>query len=87
MKHIIPVVLAVIIMAFLLVGCTKEGDDAFATGRFQVVEDHTGVTTRETILVDTETNVLYIWVREGYAGGLTPLLDGDGNVQFWNEKN
>jgi hypothetical protein len=52
-----------------------------------VVEDHTGATCRETIIVDTETNVLYLWVRSGYAAGLTPLLDGDGNVQFWNEKN
>lgn len=87
MKHIIPVVLAVIIMALLLVGCTEAGDDAFATGRFRVVEDHTGAMSRETILVDTETNVMYFWVRSGYAAGLTPLLDGDGNVQFWNEKN
>jgi hypothetical protein len=87
MKHIIPVVLAVIIMALLLVSCTKTGDDAFATGRFLVVEDHTGATCRETIIVDTETNVMYLWVRNGYAAGLTPLLDGDGNVQFWNEKN
>lgn len=87
MKHIIPVVLAVIIMALLLVSCTKTGEDAFATGRFLVIEDHTGATCRETIIVDTETNVLYLWVRSGYAAGLTPLLDGDGNVQFWNEKN
>jgi hypothetical protein len=31
------------------------------------------------IIVDTITGVNYLFVRDGYAGGLTPLLDGDGN--------
>ena len=84
---IFPVPAIPTFMALLLVSCTKTGEDAFATGRFLVIEDHTGATCRETIIVDTETNVLYLWVRSGYAAGLTPLLDGDGNVQFWNEKN
>ena len=32
------------------------------------------------ILVDRETGVNYMFYRSGYAGGLTPLLDKDGNV-------
>ena len=31
------------------------------------------------IWVDTETGVNYIFRCSGYAGGLTPLLDQDGN--------
>lgn len=31
-----------------------------------------------TVLVDKKTGVNYLWVSEGYAGGLTPLLDRDG---------
>ena len=30
------------------------------------------------ILVDTETGVNYVFRKDGYAGGLTPLLDKDG---------
>ena len=31
------------------------------------------------IWVDTETGVNYLFHQSGYAGGLTPLLDRDGN--------
>ena len=30
------------------------------------------------IIIDTETGVNYLFVQEGYAGGLTPLLDANG---------
>ena len=32
------------------------------------------------ILVDTETGVNYLIWKSGYAGGITPLLDSQGNV-------
>ena len=32
----------------------------------------------EIILVDRETGVNYLFVSQGYAGGLTPLLKADG---------
>ena len=32
------------------------------------------------ILVDTETGVNYLYVSEGYSGGVTPLLDREGKV-------
>ena len=32
----------------------------------------------EIILVDKETGVNYLFVSQGYAGGLTPLLKADG---------
>ncbi len=32
------------------------------------------------ILVDTETGVHYLIWKSGYAGGITPLLDSEGNV-------
>ena len=32
------------------------------------------------ILVDKETGVNYLLWSTGYAGGITPLLDSDGNV-------
>ena len=30
------------------------------------------------VIVDTETGVNYVFCCEGYAGGLTPLLDREG---------
>lgn len=30
------------------------------------------------IIVDKQTGVNYLWVKSGYAGGLTPLLDESG---------
>jgi len=32
------------------------------------------------IWVDTQTGVNYIYHRDGYSGGMTPLLDAKGNV-------
>jgi hypothetical protein len=31
-----------------------------------------------SIIIDAETGVNYMFVQEGYAGGLTPLLDKNG---------
>ena len=33
----------------------------------------------EQIIVDRLTGVNYLFVQSGYAGGLTPLLDRNGN--------
>lgn len=30
------------------------------------------------VIVDRETGVNYLWVKSGYCGGLTPLLDAQG---------
>lgn len=33
---------------------------------------------QKSVIVDKETGVNYLWIHDGYAGGLTPLLDADG---------
>ena len=43
----------------------KEGSSLSEAGRIQVI-------------VDKDTGVNYLWVMSGYAGGLTPLLEADG---------
>ena len=40
----------------------------YTQGKLSIVE----------IWVDQETGVNYLWHREGYSGGLTPLLDANG---------
>ena len=50
-----------------------------ANKRFEVKEIQ-GVLSTGKIIVDTQTGVNYLFWQEGYAGGLTPLLDRNGNV-------
>ena len=49
-----------------------------AKKRFEVVLEESGFTSSRKIYVDTVTGVNYLFVAEGYAGGLTPLLGSDG---------
>lgn len=37
-----------------------------------------GVMTVMEIWVDSETGINYLYHKDGYGGGLTPLLDRDG---------
>lgn len=50
--------------------------------RFQVLYTQ-GAMDVMRILLDTETGVQYLHVANGYAGGLTPLLDADGRPLKW----
>jgi len=50
-----------------------------ANKRFEV-KNTQGVLSSGKIIVDTETGVNYLFWQEGYAGGLTPLLNKDGSV-------
>ena len=48
--------------------------------RFEVVykEIRSAGLERRIIYVDKETGVNYLYIRNGYSGGLTPLLDANG---------
>jgi len=47
--------------------------------RFEVVfNEGSTLSTQETILVDRETGVAYLFVQTASGAGLTPLLDADG---------
>ena len=49
--------------------------------RFELVA-HEGSQLKDSgllqVIVDKETGVNYLWIKSGYAGGLTPLLNADG---------
>ena len=47
--------------------------------RFERIYEQGGM-SYTAILVDKETGVNYLVHQNGYAGGLTPLLDGEGKV-------
>ena len=47
--------------------------------RFVKIYSQGGMSATE-IWVDKQTGVNYVFHQSGYAGGLTPLLDAQGNV-------
>ncbi len=50
------------------------------TDRFEKVDSQGNMLTATEIWVDRATGVNYLWHQNGYAGGLTPLLDKNGKV-------
>ena len=48
--------------------------------RFEVLykEIHSAGLEKRIIYVDKDTGVNYLYIQNGYSGGLTPLLDADG---------
>lgn len=48
--------------------------------RFEVVYQETGLKSEKTIYVDKETGVNYLYIANGFGGGLTPLLDVNGKI-------
>lgn len=58
-----------------------DNEKEFDGDRFEAVyEQEDGILSVETkkILVDKVTGVNYLFVKSGYGGGLTPLLDENG---------
>ena len=51
--------------------------------RFKVIYKQGALNVIE-IWVDTETGVNYHYHKDGYSGGLTPLLDRDGKPLITN---
>ncbi len=47
--------------------------------RFIVKHTQGGFSMTQTVLVDKETGVNYLYVASGYSGGLTVLVDAMGN--------
>lgn len=47
--------------------------------RFELVEkESVGLQGNNYIIVDKVTGVNYLFIKHGYSGGLTPLLDENG---------
>ena len=56
--------------------------------RFQVVFKDGGAMAVNKVLRDRETGVLYLFHQEGYAGGLTVMVDRNGQplVQTFDQR-
>ena len=69
-------ILLIILVCLLLCGCkhmkAKEIDH-LDDGRFELEYNQSGSFRHILILKDSDTGTLYMFVRDGYAGGLTKL--------------
>lgn len=56
--------------------------------RFEIIHSESpeggGMVMSVTILLDTMTGVQYVQLLNGYGGGMTPLLDKDGQPIIWD---
>lgn len=73
--------LLVLVMVLALMGChnTPVSDDVETDDRFVVVVDQ----EFNTVYADTKTGVMYYFHKSGYSGGMTVLVDADGNPLLW----
>ena len=85
MKRLIAILLCLVMAVSLLAGCgaVEEADsDGFSvTGRFETVwSDYD-----DEIIVDTKTGVMYFYYDGYNAGGLTVMVDAEGNPLIWDD--
>lgn len=79
-------VIAIALVSALLCGCSnccKEPKERI-DDRFVTVQRQTE--SRFRIIVDTETNVMYLMDGLSHQGGITVLLNADGTPMLWDEK-
>ena len=73
-KRIMLTLLFAIILLFL-VGCNTALEGTHDDGTFTIVDSGN---SSYLILRHKKTGVLYLYVREGYRGGITVMLNADG---------
>lgn len=80
MKRIVSIFLAVI-LAVVLTSCTTatNGQNQEVENRFRKVY----MDYNNSILVDEETGVMYLYRGSGYGGGLTVMVNKDGTPLLW----
>ena len=92
-KRLLAIILVLIIVIISFASCSTTGStvEDERMNRFKVVEEagnsYSDFPGHYYILVDTETNILYLCIREAYGNGLTtglsPLLDETGTPMIW----
>lgn len=57
-----------------------------ANKRFEVIYSQ-GMADITRVLLDKATGMLYLEMHDGNAGGITPLLDGEGKPMKWKPED
>lgn len=82
MKKIIALFLCLVMVVAMLAGCagTPIAEDVETGDRFVVVVSQGS----NAVYADTETGVMYYFHKSGYGGGMTVMVDADGNPLIWD---
>lgn len=89
LKKFLIVGAAVITMVASLSGCgstTAGTTESAPNGEERFIEirtDDSSLGSWTDIYVDKETGVMYLFVKNGYGGGLTVMVDEDGKPLIW----
>lgn len=87
LKRLLIVGAAVIMMAVSFHGCTLNSNEVGASERFErVYYQSDDIPGYIHVYVDTETGVMYLFVKDGYGGGLTVMVDENGKPMIWEEQ-
>ena len=78
-KKLLCLLLVLIMPVMVLAGCSNApAEENGGYDRFKVV-----CYERCDIYIDKETKIMYLWVKNGYGGGLTVMLNADGTPMLW----
>lgn len=82
MKKCMAILLCLVIVACVLVGCggTPVSEDVETGDRFVIVVNQ----GTNIVYADTETGVMYFYHNGYQQGGLTVMVDADGNPLIWD---
>lgn len=85
MKRCMAILLVLVMAVTMLVGCasTPIVEDVQTDDRFVVVVEQGS----NVVYADTETGVMYYFHKRGYGGGLSVMVDADGNPLIWDGVN
>ena len=78
-KKLISLLMVLVMPMLVLCGCeSKEAELNGGYDRFKTI-DYSGC----EVYVDRQTRVMYLFVKKGYGGGLTVMLNADGSPMLY----
>lgn len=80
-RKVIGVIIAALLLTTMLAGCGRNDSltSDTITERFFYIEDTNSGLSYNSIIVDRETGVMYLFHGSGYKGGLTIMVNPDGS--------
>lgn len=77
-KILIVVLIIALVVIFGIIFKDININELFATKSRFITADGYSASGSTYVIIDTETNVMYLWHEDSYKGGLTVMLDKDG---------
>ena len=71
------------LLIFTSCGSKSAAAEETSDKRFEVVYSTGSVGTQTVIFVDHDTNVMHMFIKSGYGGGLTMMMDETGKPLIW----